>query len=66
MGKLTRKQRRIARLARKCGISGFVSDDLAKAWDLIMLAELPEKDLDRLEEHLNDLELLLEGLRSPN
>jgi len=33
---------------------------------LIMLAELPEKDLDRLEEYLNDLELLLEGLRSRN
>ena len=66
MQELAKKQRRVAKLARKCGVLGFVSDDLAENWDLDILAETSERELDAFEEYLRDFEALLESLRSPN
>lgn len=63
---LKRKQIRLAKLARRCGVLGFVSDDLTERWELTRLAELPENDLDKFEDYLKDFEALLESLRSPN
>jgi len=66
MQELAKKQRRIARLARKCGVLGFVSTDLVQNWDLTKLTELPEDELNNFEECLRDFEALLESLRSLN
>lgn len=64
--KLTTQQRRVAKLARKCGMEGFADSGLDQRWGFTRLAELLEESLDDFESYLKDFAALQESLRSPN
>jgi len=65
--KLTTRQKRIIKLAYKCGIMGFANSG---PYEQGKYPELPnfssEEDLDNFENYLRDFAALQESLRSPN